>query len=88
MALNSKRAKATPKEIDDVIDAGGSIPTKQVSINNKIDEDKKTADVRFTVTMTSELANIIDKLRKPTKTSRQAWLMQAAYEKLEREGKL
>lgn len=88
MALNSKRAKATTKEIDDVIEAGGSIPSKQVSgiIENDEPEDKK--DIRFTVAMPAELADIIDKLRKPTKTSRQAWLLQAAHEKLEREGRL
>jgi hypothetical protein len=88
MALNSKRAKATPKEIDDLIEAGGSIPNQQVSdpIKNEEAEDRK--DVRFTVAMPAELAEVIDKLRKPTKTSRQAWLLQAAHEKLEREGRL
>ena len=32
--------------------------------------------------MPYEMASIIDRLRKPTKTSRQAWLMQAAEKQL------
>ena len=45
-------------------------------------------DVRFTVTMPYELASVIDRLRKPSKTSRQAWLMQAAIEKLKKDGEM
>ncbi len=45
-------------------------------------------DVRFTVTMPYELASVIDRLRKPSKTSRQAWLMQAALEKLKKDGEM
>ncbi len=48
----------------------------------------ENSDVRFTVTMPYQLASVIDKLRKPSKTSRQAWLMQAALEKLKKDGEI
>jgi hypothetical protein len=35
-----------------------------------------------------ELTEIIDRLRKPTKTSRRTLLLQAAYEKLKRDGEI
>ena len=34
--------------------------------------------------MPCELASTIDRLRKPSKTSRQAWLMQAALDKIDK----
>lgn len=81
MALNSKRAKVNQEEIYKVINAGGSVPkTDEKTIEND--------DVRFTVTMPYELASVIDRLRKPSKTSRQAWLMQAAIEKLKKDGEM
>jgi hypothetical protein len=91
MALNSKRAKASSEEIDKVINAGGSVPAKEENIDIKdIKNDKivENNDVRFTVTMPHELASVIDRLRKPSKTSRQAWLMQAAIDKLKKDGEL
>lgn len=88
MALNSKRAKSSQEQIDKVIEAGGSVVSQELETNNKSDDSIDKSDIRFTVTMPQELATVIDRLRKPTKTSRQAWLMQAAYEKLEREGKI
>jgi hypothetical protein len=88
MALNSKRAKATPEQIDKVINAGGSTPKSPEKSDIKDTNSEQNNDVRFTVTMPFELASVIDRLRKPSKTSRQAWLMQAALEKLEREGKI
>jgi hypothetical protein len=36
----------------------------------------------------SALCAVIDKLRRPTRTSRRAWILQAVYEKLEREDRL
>ena len=91
MALNSKRAKVNQEEIDKVINAGGSVPSKEENVDIKdIKNDKivENNDVRFTVTMPYELASVIDRLRKPSKTSRQAWLMQAAIDKLKKDGEL
>ena len=48
----------------------------------------ENSDVRFTVTMPYQLASVIDKLRKPSKTSRQAWLMQAAIDKFKKDGEM
>jgi hypothetical protein len=45
-------------------------------------------DVRITIAIPGELTEIIDRLRKPTKTSRRTWLLQAAYEKLKRDGEI
>ena len=88
MALNSKRAKATPEELDRVINAGGSVPNREEKVDIKDEKTVENSDVRFTVTMPYQLASVIDRLRKPSKTSRQAWLMQAAIEKLKRDGEL
>jgi hypothetical protein len=88
MTLNIKRAKSSQDQIDQVIDAGGSVPNREKKVDEKKDISIDKADIRFTVSMPQELASVIDKLRKPSKTSRQAWLMQAAIEKLEREGKI
>ena len=88
MALNSKRAKATPDELDRVINAGGSVPAKKENADIKDEKTVENDDVRFTVTMPYQLASVIDRLRKPSKTSRQAWLMQAALEKLKKDGEL
>ena len=91
MAINSKRAKATPAEINQVIEAGGSVPAKEENVDIKDiknDSSAENNDVRFTVTMPHELASVIDRLRKPSKTSRQAWLMQAAIDKLKKDGEM
>jgi hypothetical protein len=45
-------------------------------------------EVRITIAIPGELTAIIDRLRKPTKTSRRTWLLQAAYEKLKRDGEI
>jgi hypothetical protein len=45
-------------------------------------------DIKFQMVISPELCQLIDDARKPTKTSRRSWLLQAAQEKLEREGKL
>ncbi len=43
-------------------------------------------EVSFTMTIPPGLAQVIDRHRAPTKTSRRSWLLQAAEEKLKREG--
>ncbi|MBE9238046.1 hypothetical protein IQ227_18950 [Anabaena aphanizomenioides LEGE 00250] len=52
------------------------------------DQDKSAREVRFQMVIPAEMCKLIDDARKLTKTSRRAWLLQAAQEKLEREGKL
>lgn len=78
MAVNTKRAKVSLQETEDIIKGGGSIASREVKVDNKDIDIVEKSDVRFTVTMPYEMASKIDRLRKPTKTSRQAWLMQAA----------
>jgi len=43
-------------------------------------------DIAFTMVIPPGLAERIDHHRAPTKTSRRAWLLQAAEERLKREG--
>ena len=82
MAINPKRAKVNQEELDRVINAGGSVPNRAEKVDIK--DDNIESDVRFTVTMPYQLASAIDRLRKPSKTSRQAWLMQAALDKIDK----
>jgi hypothetical protein len=58
-----------------------------VSVQNE-SQPKVAEDVRITMAIPGELTEIIDRLRKPTKTSRRTWLLQAAYEKLKRDGEI
>ena len=80
MSVTKKPAKISESAIDDVIAGGGSIPNEPQS--------KVSAEVRITITIPGELTEVIDRLRKPTKTSRRTWLLQAAYEKLKRDGEI
>ena len=58
-----------------------------VSAQNEL-QPQIVEDVRITIAIPGELTEIIDRLRKPTKTSRRTWLLQAAYEKLKRDGEI
>jgi len=51
-------------------------------------EMPSSKEIKFQMVIPPELCQAIDDARKLTKTSRRAWLLQAAQEKLEREGKL
>ena len=77
MSVTKKPAKISESAVDDVIAGGGSIPNEPQS--------KVSEEVRITMTIPGELTEVIDRLRKPTKTSRRTWLLQAAYEKLKRD---
>lgn len=68
-------------DIERIINAGSS-PAKQD------EQDNSAREVRFQMVIPAEMCKLIDDARKLTKTSRRAWLLQAAQEKLEREGKL
>jgi hypothetical protein len=61
-------------------DKGGTAPTAPELVLPE--------DVRITMSIPGELTAVIDRLRKPTKTSRRTWLLQAAYEKLKRDGEI
>jgi hypothetical protein len=65
-----------------VINAGSPPPPTEVA---PIVEEK---EIKFQMVISPELCRSIDSARKLSKTSRRAWLLQAAQEKLEREGKL
>ncbi|MBD1219454.1 MAG: hypothetical protein HEQ13_04860 [Dolichospermum sp. DEX189] len=68
-------------DIEGIINAG-SPPAKQD------EQDRSAREVRFQMVIPPEMCKLIDNARKLTKTSRRAWLLQAAQEKLERQGKL
>lgn len=71
-----------PDLVDRVINAGSPPPLTEAA---PILEEK---DIKFQMVISPELCRSIDAARKLTKTSRRAWLLQAAQEKLEREGKM
>lgn len=68
-------------DVERIINAGSPPPQTD-------EKDNKPKEVRFQMVIPDEMCNLIDDARKLTKTSRRAWLLQAAKEKLEREGKL
>jgi hypothetical protein len=65
-----------------VITAGSPPPLTEAT---PVVEEK---DIKFQMVISPELCRSIDEARKLSKTSRRSWLLQAAQEKLEREGKL
>lgn len=69
-------------EIDRVIE-GGSPARNEVQTM-----PAQPRDVSFTLTLSAELAEKLDKARALTRTSRRAWLVMALQEKLEREGRM
>jgi hypothetical protein len=80
----SQKAPVKPDEgdlIDRVINAGSPPPTEVTPVV----EEK---EIKFQMVISPELCKSIDGARKLSKTSRRAWLLQAAQEKLEREGKM
>jgi hypothetical protein len=80
-----KKSDSEPSPLDlveRVINAGSPPPPAEVA---PIVEEK---EIKFQMVISPELCRSIDSARKLSKTSRRAWLLQAAQEKLEREGKL
>ena len=73
---------SSPDLVDRVINAGSPPPPAEVA---PVVEEK---EIKFQMVISPELCRSIDSARKLSKTSRRAWLLQAAQEKLEREGKL
>jgi hypothetical protein len=81
----NKKSDSEPSSldlVDRVINAGSPPPPAEVA---PIVEEK---EIKFQMVISPELCRSIDSARKLSKTSRRAWLLQAAQEKLEREGKL
>lgn len=66
-----------PAEIDRVIEGGEILPSDRQS--PKVDRP----DIKFQMVLPAELCERIDADRKPSGTSRRAWLSQRAYEYLE-----
>ncbi len=75
----------TEAEIERVI-TGGNATRGDKSDRVTAEPPTPSKEVSFTMTIPPTLAALIDAHRAPTKTSRRAWLLQAAEEKLKREG--
>jgi hypothetical protein len=71
----------TEAAIERVINGGSPPPAAEA-------QPVEAEEVRFQMVVPAALCRAIDQARGLTRTSRRAWLLQAAQEKLEREGKL
>ena len=80
-AVKKPAPNVSPTDIDRVINAGSPPATQEP-------EKAEQTEVKFQMVISAELCNLIDSDRKLSKTSRRAWLLQAAQEKLERSGKI
>lgn len=68
-------AKAVSEaDIDRVIDNGGGVASSSSNLQK--------ADVKFQMVIPSDICDLIDKDRAPSKTSRRAWLLQRTMEYL------
>jgi len=88
MALRPPAKPAKPSEEDAIqrVIAGGSDTLGDKSGRETRPEPPADRDISFTMTIPAGLAERIDRYRAPTRTSRRAWLLQAAEERLKREG--
>lgn len=90
MALRPPAKPTNPAEeaaIQQVISGGSdTLADRQGREGKKPPPADPSRDIAFTMTIPPGLAVLIDRHRAPTKTSRRAWLLQAAEEKLKREG--
>jgi hypothetical protein len=73
----SKKPKLIEKAATDFIEAGGSVGADQGA------QVRKLVQLRVPVDMIAEIDGIIE--RRPYKQSRHTWLLDAVYEKMERE---
>jgi hypothetical protein len=80
-AVRKTESDVSPVDIDRVINAGS--PPAPIA-----NEEAVQKEVKFQMVISAELCRLIDVERNLSKTSRRAWLLQAAQEKLERGGKL
>lgn len=90
MALRPPAKPASAAEEDAIqrVISGGSdtLADRQGREGKGAAVERPPRDVSFTMTVPAELAALIDRHRAPSRTSRRAWLLQAAEEKLKREG--
>jgi hypothetical protein len=75
------KTEPSASDIERIINAGSPPPASEPSI-------PVATEVKFQMVVPTQLCAVIDEARKLTRTSRRTWLLQAAQEKLEREGKL
>jgi hypothetical protein len=80
-----KKAPLVPQSdlINKVINAG-SPPAEQVKDDSK--EDKK--EIKFVMTIPTEIADKIEEVRGRSRSSRRSWFLIAAIEKLKKDGDL
>jgi hypothetical protein len=80
-----KKAPIVPQSdlINKVINAG-SPPVEQVKDDSK--EDKK--EIKFVMTIPTEIADKIEEVRGRSRSSRRSWFLIAAIEKLKKDGDL
>ncbi|MBC7906093.1 MAG: hypothetical protein H7Y60_05015 [Rhodospirillaceae bacterium] len=89
MALRPPAKPLNPADeaaIQQVISGGSDTLADRQGREGKKPPPAESRDIAFTMTIPPGLAVLIDRHRAPTKTSRRAWLLQAAEEKLKREG--
>ena len=81
MAISKKPSKKD-KDVEAVISKGGSVPGDSASDSSSIKA--------FPLRLREDLVDIIDGIVKesPVIPSRNAWIAQAVYEQLKREGKI
>lgn len=82
MTIKRPKTKTSNKkpdltEIEKVIQGGEILPTDKKAVT------EERPDVKFQMVLPAELCERIDADRKPSGTSRRAWLSQRAYEYLE-----
>jgi hypothetical protein len=82
-ARKAASALASEQDIERII-SGGSPPVSDTEAM----APEAPPEIKFQMVVPGELCRQIDDARRPTKTSRRVWLLQAAQEKLQREGKL
>ena len=83
MAVNKAPIVPQSDLINKVINAG-SPPVEQVKDDSK--EDKK--EIKFVMTIPTEIADKIEEVRGRSRSSRRSWFLLAALEKLKRDGEI
>ncbi len=85
MAIKRPARKTQPdqSDIDRVIDGGGSPPPKP---ETQVAQPKER--ITFQMVLDADLCALLDEARAMSKTSRRAWLTEAAVERLRKEGRI
>lgn len=82
MAISKKPSKKSKQDVDAVISKGGSVPGDEIG--------ESTSIKAFPLRLRQDLVVIIDGIVKasPIIPSRNAWIANAVYEQLKKEGKI